>query len=143
MDRVFKWTDGTIVLQLVCTSNKPPILIANHYECKIGVHHRRLVQPLHHLRDACQCWQSLNVRCEVLKSSHCFSQWGGVFPQKSSHCSPLKPTLTWQFSEGVIPQKFSHCSPLQPTLTWQFYSGGRGEIPQKSFHCSPLQPTLT
>ena len=84
----------------------------------------------------------------------------GVIPEKSSHCSPLQPTITWQFQSwgvipeksshcspllhgnvshgGVIPEKSSHCSPLQPTLTWQFQSWG--VIPEKSSHCSPLQP---
>ena len=75
-----------------------------------------------------------------------------------SHCSPLQPTLTWQFQSGgiswkvlplqpiaahsymaflvrgVIPEKSSHCSPLQPTLTWQFQSGGN------SWKVLPLQP---
>ena len=36
---------------------------------------------------------------------------GGVILQKSSHCSPLQPTLTWQFqSEG----NSSKVLPLQP-----------------------------
>ena len=38
---------------------------------------------------------------------------------------------------GVIPEKSSHCSPLQPTLTWQFQSGGGGGNSSKVL---PLQP---
>ena len=55
----------------------------------------------------------------------------GVIPEKSSHCSPLQPTLTWKFySGGLIRQKYSHCSPtltsfypseqITPTLLHQF-----------------------
>ena len=35
---------------------------------------------------------------------------------------------------GLIPEKSSHCSPLQPTLTWQFQAGGI------SSNVLPLQP---
>ena len=81
---------------------------------------------------------------QILKSppiaAHCspllygnFSQ--GVIPEKSSHCNPLQPTLTWQFQSGVIHEKSSHCSPLQPTLTWQFQPGGNSKV-------LPLQPNL-
>ena len=94
-----------------------------------------------------------------------FSQ--GVIPKKSSHCSPLQPTLTWQSQSGgnswnvlslrpieahsymaisvrgggVILEMSSHYSPLQPTLTWQFQSGGGGG--GNSWNVLPLQPTLT
>ena len=37
---------------------------------------------------------------------------------------------------GVIPEKSSHCSPLQPTLIWQFQSGGN------SWKDLPLQPIV-
>ena len=64
--------------------------------------------------------------------------WG-----QSSKVLPLQPTFTCSFSEWVIPQKSSHYSPVQPTLTWQFQSG-LGVVSQKYSLCSPLQPhTLT
>ena len=66
-----------------------------------------------------------------------FSRGRGVNPEKSTDCSPLQPTLTWQFQSGrVVPEKCSHCSPL---LLGNF---SQGVIPQKSSHFSPLQPTL-
>ena len=41
---------------------------------------------------------------------------------------PLQPIAAHSYMaisvRGVIPEKASHCSPLQPTLTWQFQSGG-------------------
>ena len=37
---------------------------------------------------------------------------------------------------GVIPENSTHCSPLQPTLTWQFQWGGGGN----SLKVLPLQP---
>ena len=56
----------------------------------------------------------------------------GVIPEKSSHCSPLQPTLTWQFQLwGVIPENSSHCSPL---LHGNFSQGGN------SWKVLPLQP---
>ena len=39
---------------------------------------------------------------------------------------------------GLIPEKSSHCSPLQPILTWQFQSGGGGN----SWKVLPLQPIV-
>ena len=73
---------------------------------------------------AAHFYMAISVRGEFLKG-----------PPIAAHCSPL---LHDNFSHGVIPEKSSHCSPLQPTLTWQFQSGGL--IPEKSSHCSP---TLT
>ena len=40
-------------------------------------------------------------------------------PPIAAHCSSV---LDGTFSQGVIPEKSSHCNPLQPTLTWQFQS---------------------
>ena len=51
----------------------------------------------------------------------------------------LQPSLSKQFffggGGGVIPQKSCHCSPLQPTVTWHFQSGGNSSkaIPLKPF----------
>ena len=123
---------------------------------------------------AAQFYMAISVRGLLLKrpliAAHCspllygnFSQ--GVISEKSSHCSALQPTPTWQFQSvgnswkvlplqpivahsymaisvrGVFSEKSSHCNPLQPTLTWQFQS--RGLIPEMSSHCSQLQPTFT
>ena len=59
--------------------------------------------------------------------------WFLKYPPNAAHCGPL---LHGNFSQGVIPENSSRCSPLQPTLTWQFQSWG--VIPEKSSHCSPL-----
>ena len=40
-----------------------------------------------------------------------------------THCSPL---LHGNFSQALIPEKSSHCSPFQPILTWKFWSVGVG-----------------
>ena len=62
---------------------------------------------------------------------------GGVIPEKSSHCSPLQPTLTWQFQSGGNSLKVL---PLQPTAAHSYMeiSVMGGLIPEKSSHCSPL-----
>ena len=63
-------------------------------------------------------------------------QWGG----NSCKVLPLQPIAAHSYMaisvRGVIPEKSSHCSPLQPTLTWQFQSGGGGN----SSKVLPLQP---
>ena len=90
----------------------------------------------------------------------------GVIPQKSSHCSRLQPTLTWQFHSGVGGNSWKRLSlqpiaahsyiaisvrggnswkvlPLQPIAAHSFMAIlVRGVIPEKSSHCSPYQPTL-
>ena len=49
------------------------------------------------------------------------------------------PLWTSIRGRGVIPENSSHCSPLQPTLKWQFFSGwGGGVIPERSSLCSPF-----
>ena len=74
---------------------------------------------------------------------------GGFFKENAAQNSyilwaalGLQRGQSLHFQSGVIPEKSSHCSPLQPTLTQQFLSGG---ISSKvlPLHCSPFQPTLT
>ena len=62
----------------------------------------------------------------------------GVIPEKSLYCSPLQPTLTWQFQSGVNSWKVL---PLQLIAAHSYLAiSVRGVIPEKSSHCSP---TLT
>ena len=52
-----------------------------------------------------------------------FSQGGNswkVLPLQLIEAHSYMAILVRGVGGGVIPQKFSHCSPLQPTLKWQF-----------------------
>ena len=81
-------------------------------------------------------WKVLPLQPIAAHSYMAISVRGGFLkrPPIAAHCSPL---LHGNFSRGggVIPGKSSHCSPLQPTLTWQFQSGGC-----ISWKVLPLQP---
>ena len=78
---------------------------------------------------------SIAAHCSPLLHGN-FSQWGN-----SWKVLPLQPIAAHSYMaisvRGVIPEKSSHCSPLQPNLTWQFQSGGGGG---NSWKFLPLQP---
>ena len=69
------------------------------------------------------------------------SYMANFFRGNSSKVIPLQPTAAHSYMAilvgggGVILQKSSHCSWLQATFTWQFYSGGKN-----SSKVLPLQP---
>ena len=81
-----------------------------------------------------------------------FCQGKGIIPHKSTHCSPLQPTLLLQplaphsymavFVKGKVkflknPPIANHCSSLLHDIFRQ------GIFPRKFSTCSPLQPVLT